>query len=1051
LIAVVGLLVALQSSTRTFASDSYTPTSLHLFAAPADVATLNISDNQVNPNTPTQETYQVVVTLLRDNVADQIGICRPTTPTETNYADRTDDNRVYQNDIYGYSLVVAPGWTVVEHAPYYIRLVQGSYKIDAPVSETYLSILAMDNSNHMPLEEWTEEYVRFSSAPTFISLGGVRSAQWMTTNTDKNANSFSYTPNGSIVYQMALVTMGDTSEPANLDLDAMQSSFRITKVISDKVESSSITAYSPSLNRNLGLLSYNRQAARDYATSYCSRTCDDGVSFASCGGDCAHFVSHGLKAGGLDNSSTSRYCCNGGCCNLSVNSAAMWNWFLNTGNGASQSSVSGLDVGDVIFYSWDGGPIWDHVTMVIEDNGGSDIYVASHTRNECRYYWTFGGAGKYGFMHVNGGGSTDTTKPDGDITSPSEGATITSRTVRLSGWASDGGSGVDRAHFTASAPNWHAVGPDFNTSSFNYDWDLCADNVPDGQVTLGLDIWDKAGNEANTPRGNRHFTKSYNCNPTPPPSANFDAWPQSGAAPLVVAMHIVNTANITSCSWDYGDGQTGSSCASSHDHTYNSAGSFTVRLTVNGPGGADTQTRTNYITVNTPADTTKPDGDITSPSEGATITSRTVQLAGWASDGGSGVDRAHFTASAPNWHAVGPDFNTSSFDYDWDMCADGVPDGQITLGLDIWDKAGNEANSPRGNRHFTKNYNCSPPPSAQFDAWPQSGVAPLTVAMHIVSTANISSCLWDYGDGQTGTSCNSSHDHTYTSPGTYTVRLTVNGPGGADTQSRSDYITVSGPSLSASWSSPSNGQTITARAVGLSANVSGGSGGINRIAFSAAYGGSWHGVHTDYSAPYAIDWDLCAAGVPDGDIELGLEAWDNAGNHYVYSEHYANFHVTKSYNCTPAPSAQFDAWPQSGTAPLTVAMHIVSTANMTNCSWDYGDGQTGTSCASSHDHTYSSAGSFTVKLNVSGPGGSDSMTRTGYISVTSAPTHTATPTLTRTPTATPTPTGTPDSVLPTIHWIAPVGDGQTYTAASGIVGSLQIGGKSEWTLTAIKG
>jgi len=82
-----------------------------------------------------------------------------------------------------------------------------------------------------------------------------------------------------------------------------------------------------------------------------------------------------------------------------------------------------------------------------------------------------------------------------------------------------------------------------------------------------------------------------------PPSANFDAWPQSGNAPFTSTMHIVDTSNITSCSWDYGDGQTGTSCASTHDHIYNNAGIYTVSLTVNGPGGSDTLTLTDYITV----------------------------------------------------------------------------------------------------------------------------------------------------------------------------------------------------------------------------------------------------------------------------------------------------------------------------------------------------------------------------------------------------------------------------------------------------------------------
>ncbi len=83
-----------------------------------------------------------------------------------------------------------------------------------------------------------------------------------------------------------------------------------------------------------------------------------------------------------------------------------------------------------------------------------------------------------------------------------------------------------------------------------------------------------------------------------PPSAGFGTWPQSGAAPFTTALHIVDMSNITSCSWDYGDGQTSTTCTQLHDHVYNNPGLYTVSLTVNGPGGSDSMTRIDYITVN---------------------------------------------------------------------------------------------------------------------------------------------------------------------------------------------------------------------------------------------------------------------------------------------------------------------------------------------------------------------------------------------------------------------------------------------------------------------
>ena len=88
-----------------------------------------------------------------------------------------------------------------------------------------------------------------------------------------------------------------------------------------------------------------------------------------------------------------------------------------------------------------------------------------------------------------------------------------------------------------------------------------------------------------------------NACPVPIPSAYFDASPLIGNAPLTVSMHIIDMSNITSCSWNYGDGQTSTTCTQLHDHIYNSLGLYTVTLTVYGAGGSKSFTMTNYINV----------------------------------------------------------------------------------------------------------------------------------------------------------------------------------------------------------------------------------------------------------------------------------------------------------------------------------------------------------------------------------------------------------------------------------------------------------------------
>ena len=59
------------------------------------------------------------------------------------------------------------------------------------------------------------------------------------------------------------------------------------------------------------------------------------------------------------------------------------------------------------------------------------------------------------------------------------------------------------------------------------------------------------------------------------------------------------------------------------------------------------------------------------------------------------------------------------------------------------------------------------------------------------STGNPTSWNWTFGDGGRSKATNPSHD--YTSPGTYTVILTVGNDCGSNRQSKVDYITISEP------------------------------------------------------------------------------------------------------------------------------------------------------------------------------------------------------------------------------------------------------------------
>ena len=162
------------------------------------------------------------------------------------------------------------------------------------------------------------------------------------------------------------------------------------------------------------------------------------------------------------------------------------------------------------------------------------------------------------------------------------------------------------------------------------------------------------------------------------------------------------------------------------------------------------------------------------------------------------------------------------------------------------------------------------PPRASFAAIPTTGLYPLTVAFTDTSTGTITACVWAFGDGLTSTLA--SPTHIYTSDGVYTVTLTINGPGGTDTFTRTNYITI----------------------------------------------------------------------------------------------------------YTPA-HASFSASPTAGIAPQRVVFTNTSTGDYTTCLWNFGDGLTST--LQNPDHTYSSAGNYTVTLAISGLGGSDVLTHPNYITV----------------------------------------------------------------------
>ncbi|WP_141241694.1 PKD domain-containing protein, partial [Methanosarcina spelaei] len=92
--------------------------------------------------------------------------------------------------------------------------------------------------------------------------------------------------------------------------------------------------------------------------------------------------------------------------------------------------------------------------------------------------------------------------------------------------------------------------------------------------------------------------------------------------------------------------------------------------------------------------------------------------------------------------------------------------------------------------------------------------------------------------------------------------------------------------------------------------------------------------------------------------------------------------VTKTdyIKVTAKPVAEFSATPTSGKAPLTVAFTDTSTGLPTKWKWNFGDGASST--IQNPKHKYSKAGKYTVTLTVTNAKGSNTITKTDYIKVT---------------------------------------------------------------------
>lgn len=258
--------------------------------------------------------------------------------------------------------------------------------------------------------------------------------------------------------------------------------------------------------------------------------------------------------------------------------------------------------------------------------------------------------------------------------------------------------------------------------------------------------------------------------------ADFELDPEVGVAPLVVAFTDTSQGAPTRRIWDFGDGETLTTTDTEVRHEYGSPGAFTVRLVVD-RGEPDVESEGGE-----PSETEAPAegptvSESTEPAASSEELPRNVRVfssveviepasAGFTIVGDLRADQKLTFRNA-----------SSEGEYEWDF-GDGSAKSTEREPTHTYAKAGDYevklavAGKPAGNAaETTAKIAIDKAGVAAFKAvGTMLGIGPLSVQFKDLSQ-NAQTWRWDFGDNQSADAREPSH--TYASPGSYTVVLTI--------------------------------------------------------------------------------------------------------------------------------------------------------------------------------------------------------------------------------------------------------------------------------------
>lgn len=143
------------------------------------------------------------------------------------------------------------------------------------------------------------------------------------------------------------------------------------------------------------------------------------------------------------------------------------------------------------------------------------------------------------------------------------------------------------------------------------------------------------------------------------------------------------------------------------------------------------------------------------------------------------------------------------------------------------------------------------------------------------------------------------------------------------------------------------------------------------------------------TSPLTYSWDYTDDDEEDSTDQSPTDISYNTAGTYTcrltVTNAYGSSSTTRTITVSEAegaPEAAFTAGGTSGTNPLSVTFIDQSTNTPTSWAWNFGDSSASTSQNPTHEYT--STGTFTVSLTATNALGSDTETKTGYITVTTS-------------------------------------------------------------------